>query len=148
MARQQIQAVRNSTANPGPSRPYPLQIPRCLYRERDPVRLRKAERFNALAERLEQHINSQVEKSNDRIQISYCGGIALDLRIDEKEVEGRATSYSVRKLRTEIKIPARRVRITRALFLANLKPGLLTVHFAPIRTATNKKRETHMSGAT
>jgi len=90
----------------------------------------------------------QVEKSNDRIQIFYCGGIALDLRIDEKEVEGRATSYSVRKLRTEIKIPARRVRITRALFLANLKPGLLTVHFAPIRTATNKKRETHMSGAT
>ncbi len=87
--RQQIQAVRNSTANPGPSRPYPLQIPRCLYRERDPVRLRKAERFNALAERLEQHINSQVEKSNDRIQIFYCGGIALDLRIDEKEVAGR-----------------------------------------------------------
>jgi hypothetical protein len=27
---------------------YPLQISRCLYRERDPVRLRKAERFNAL----------------------------------------------------------------------------------------------------
>src|SRR5258706_15636043 len=66
----------------------PLQIPRCLYRERDPVRLRKAERFNALAERLEQHTNSQVEKSNDRIQIFYCGGIALDLRIDEKEVAG------------------------------------------------------------
>jgi hypothetical protein len=66
---------------------YPLEIPRCPYQGRDPARLRKAERFNALAERLEQHINSQVEKSNDQIQIFYYGGIARDLRIDEKEVE-------------------------------------------------------------
>ena len=66
---------------------HPLVVPRSPYRGRDPARLRKAERFNALAERLEQHINSQVEKSNDRVQIFYYGGIARDLRLDEKEVE-------------------------------------------------------------
>jgi hypothetical protein len=66
---------------------YPLQIPRFPYRGHNPARLRKAERFNALAERLEQHINSQVEKSNDRTQFFSYGGIARDLRIDEKEVE-------------------------------------------------------------
>jgi hypothetical protein len=66
---------------------YPLEIPRDLYRGHDPARLRKAARFNALAERLEQHLNSLVEKSNDRSQVFNYGGIAIDLRIDRKEVE-------------------------------------------------------------
>jgi hypothetical protein len=66
---------------------YPLKVPLDPYRGRNLARLRKAERFNALAERLERHINLQVQQSDDRIQIFYYGGLALDLGIPENEVE-------------------------------------------------------------
>ena len=41
---------------------------------------------------------------------------------------------------------AAHLRITGALFIPNLKTGLLTIHFAPITTARpTKKGQTHMS---
>lgn len=66
---------------------YPISIPRSTYRGHDSTKLRKAERFNVLAEQLERYINSEVEKSNDRNHIFSYGGIAHALRLDEKGVE-------------------------------------------------------------
>jgi hypothetical protein len=66
---------------------FPLRIPRDTYWGKNLSRTRSAERFNALAEKLERHINSQVEASNDRVQIFYYGGIAIDLGIPESCVE-------------------------------------------------------------
>lgn len=66
---------------------YPIQVPRDPYRGRNPARLRKAERFDKLAERLERYINERVAQSKDESQIFSYGMIAIDLGIPEKDIE-------------------------------------------------------------
>jgi hypothetical protein len=66
---------------------YPIKVPRGSYRGRDPARLRRAERFDKLAERLERYINERAAACTEEIQIFAYRKIALELGIPEAEVE-------------------------------------------------------------
>jgi hypothetical protein len=65
---------------------YPLRIPRHPYRGSHPPTRRKADRFNAVAEKLERYINSEFEKSHEQTRVFIYGFVARELGWDTAEV--------------------------------------------------------------
>lgn len=66
---------------------YPVEVPLSLYRGRDPAKLEKAARYNALAEKLQTYINGEVDKSEHPSQIFSYSMIAAALGLDREDVE-------------------------------------------------------------
>ena len=65
---------------------YPIRVPRDMYRGSDARKTRKRQEFNALAERLERHVNDEFVRLGEPTQVFIYAAIASELGLDVERV--------------------------------------------------------------